>query len=51
MLAVGKREVAERTVSLRRLGQQAPAVLPLAGAVEQLRAEAESRGPAAAAGA
>ena len=51
LLAVGKREVAESTVAIRRLGQQRQAVLPFAGAVEQLRAEAESRGPAAAAGA
>jgi len=49
LIAVGKREVAESTVAVRRLGQQQQTVLPLASAVEQLRAEAESRGLAAAA--
>src|SRR5262245_7681413 len=44
ILALGKREVAENTVSVRRLGQQAQSTLPLAQAVEQLRAEALSRG-------
>jgi len=50
LIAVGKREVAESTVAIRRFGQQAQVVLPLAQAIEQLRAEAEARGqPAAAA--
>ena len=49
LIAVGKREVAESTVAIRRLGVQQQTVAPLAGAIEQLRSEAESRGPAAAA--
>ena len=50
LIALGKREVAESTVAIRRFGQQAQVVLPLAQAIEQLRAEAEARGqPAAAA--
>jgi threonyl-tRNA synthetase len=44
ILAIGKREVAESTVSVRRLGQQGQAILPVAQAVEQLRAEANARG-------
>ncbi|HEX7237796.1 MAG TPA: threonine--tRNA ligase [Gammaproteobacteria bacterium] len=44
LLAVGKRELAERTVALRRLGRQNQASLPLLEAVEQLRAEAAARG-------
>jgi threonyl-tRNA synthetase len=44
ILAAGKREVAERTVALRRLGSQSQASLALAAAVEQLRAEAAARG-------
>jgi threonyl-tRNA synthetase len=44
LLAVGKREVAERTVALRRLGAQNQTSLPLAAAVEQLRAEAAAPG-------
>jgi threonyl-tRNA synthetase len=40
ILAAGKREVAERTVALRRLGSQNQSSLPLAAAVEQLRADA-----------
>jgi threonyl-tRNA synthetase len=44
IFALGKREVAERTVSIRRLGQQAQSTLPLAEAVEVLRSEALSRG-------
>ena len=44
ILAAGKREVAERTVALRRLGKQEQTSLPLAAAVEQLRAEAAVRG-------
>ena len=48
IVAVGKREVVERTVSVRRLGQQAQVSMPLAQAVEELRAEARSRGQAAA---
>jgi threonyl-tRNA synthetase len=46
ILAAGKREVAERTVALRRLGSQNQSSLPLATAVEQLRAEAALRGAA-----
>jgi threonyl-tRNA synthetase len=49
LIAVGKREVAESTVAIRRFGQQAQVVLPLAQAIEQLRAEAEARGQPAAA--
>jgi threonyl-tRNA synthetase len=44
IIAVGKREVAEGTVALRRLGQQTQSVLPLAQAVEELRAESAARG-------
>jgi threonyl-tRNA synthetase len=44
ILAVGKREIAERTVALRRLGAQNQTTLPLAAAVEQLRAEAVTPG-------
>ncbi len=40
IIAVGKREVAERTVSLRRLGAQGQQLLPLTTALEQLRAQA-----------
>jgi threonyl-tRNA synthetase len=47
LIAVGKREVAESTVAIRRLGQQSQVVLPLAQAIEQLRSEAESRSQAA----
>jgi threonyl-tRNA synthetase len=49
LIAVGKREVAESTVAIRRLGQQQQTVMPLAAAIEQLRSEAESRGQTAAA--
>jgi threonyl-tRNA synthetase len=44
ILAAGKREVAERTVALRRLGAQSQTSLPLLAAVEQLRAEAAAPG-------
>jgi threonyl-tRNA synthetase len=44
ILAAGKREVAENTVALRRLGQQGQSSLPLATAIEQLRTEAAVRG-------
>jgi threonyl-tRNA synthetase len=44
ILAAGKREVAERTVALRRLGSQSQTSLPLATAIEELRAEAAKRG-------
>jgi threonyl-tRNA synthetase len=44
ILAAGKREVAERTVALRRLGSQNQTSLALAAAVEQLRTEAALRG-------
>jgi threonyl-tRNA synthetase len=43
IIAVGKREVAENTVSVRRLGEQAQAVVPLEQALEELRAEAAAR--------
>jgi len=46
ILAAGKREVAERSVALRRLGAQNQTSLSLAAAVEQLRAEAGRRGAA-----
>jgi threonyl-tRNA synthetase len=50
LIAAGKREVAESTVAIRRLGQQNQIVMPLAQAVDMLRAETQSRGrPAAAA--
>jgi threonyl-tRNA synthetase len=48
IVAVGKREVAEGTVALRRLGQQTQSVLPLAQAVDELRAESAARGRIAA---
>ena len=44
ILAVGKREVADRTVALRRSGSQDQTSLSLAAAVEQLRTEAALRG-------
>jgi threonyl-tRNA synthetase len=44
ILAAGKREVAERSVALRRLGSQNQTSHALAAAVEQLRAEAATRG-------
>jgi len=44
ILAAGKREVAERTVALRRLGSQNQTSLALEMAVEQLRTEATARG-------
>jgi threonyl-tRNA synthetase len=44
ILAAGKREVAERTVAMRRLGSQNQTSLSLAAAVEQLRTEAAARG-------
>jgi threonyl-tRNA synthetase len=49
LIAAGKREVAESTVAIRRFGEQNQVVLPLAQAIEQLRAEAETRGQGAAA--
>jgi threonyl-tRNA synthetase len=49
LIAVGKREVAESTVAIRRFGQQQQIVMPLAAAIEQLRSEAESRAQTAAA--
>ena len=48
ILAAGKREVAENTIALRRLGQQGQSSLTLAAAIEQLRAEAAERGRPAA---
>jgi threonyl-tRNA synthetase len=57
IIAVGKREVEERTVSIRRLGAKGQRVLPLAEAERALVEEAHRRGiaapgetPAAAAG-
>jgi threonyl-tRNA synthetase len=44
ILAAGKREVAEGTVALRRFGQQGQSSLPLAAAIEELRAAADVRG-------
>jgi threonyl-tRNA synthetase len=44
ILAAGKREVAERSVALRRFGSQNQTSLALAAAVEQLRTEAAARG-------
>jgi threonyl-tRNA synthetase len=44
ILAAGKREVAERTVALRRLGSQSQTSLTLVAAVDQLRSEAAARG-------
>jgi threonyl-tRNA synthetase len=40
ILAVGQREVAERTVSVRRLGEKDSTVAPLEDVVAELRAEA-----------
>jgi threonyl-tRNA synthetase len=44
LIAAGKREVAERTVAIRRFGQQNQTFAPLAQAIDALRAEAESHG-------
>jgi threonyl-tRNA synthetase len=46
ILAAGKREVAERSVAMRRLGSQSQTSMPLGAAVDQLRAEAATRGAA-----
>ncbi len=43
LLALGKREVEERTVSIRRLGEKAQQVLPLGDAVAALDAEVRGR--------
>ncbi|NNC63417.1 MAG: threonine--tRNA ligase [Gammaproteobacteria bacterium] len=43
LLALGKREVEERTVSIRRLGEKAQQVLPLDDAVAALDAEVRDR--------
>jgi threonyl-tRNA synthetase len=43
LLALGKREVEERTVSIRRLGEKAQQVLPLGDAVTALDAEVRRR--------
>ncbi|GIX13592.1 MAG: hypothetical protein KatS3mg118_1551 [Paracoccaceae bacterium] len=40
LLALGRREVEERTVSLRRLGEKGQEVLPLDEAVARIAAEA-----------
>ena len=39
ILALGKREMTESTVSIRRLGSQEQTILPLAQAIAGLRAE------------
>ncbi|HLF11371.1 MAG TPA: threonine--tRNA ligase [Gammaproteobacteria bacterium] len=44
IIAVGKREVVENTVSVRRLGQQAQVSMPLDQALAELEAESQSRG-------
>jgi threonyl-tRNA synthetase len=44
ILAAGKREVAENTVAIRRLGQQGQTSLTLDAAIEQLRVESATRG-------
>jgi threonyl-tRNA synthetase len=49
LIAAGKREVAESTVAIRRLGSQNQVVMPLAQAIEQLRAEAAAPSDTAAA--
>jgi len=49
LIAVGKREVAESTVAIRRFGQQHQVVVPLDRAVDELRAQAASREAAASA--
>lgn len=46
LLALGKREVEDRTVSIRRLGEKAQQVLPLSDAVTALAAEVRSRSTA-----
>jgi threonyl-tRNA synthetase len=48
ILAAGKREVAEGTVALRRLGSQGQTSLALSAAIAQLSAEAAERGRPAA---
>ncbi len=48
IIALGKREVEERTVSIRRLGAKGQRVLPLDEALAALLAEAATRGQAAA---
>jgi threonyl-tRNA synthetase len=40
LLVVGRKEAAERTVSIRRLGQQGQTVMPLDGALAMLAEEA-----------
>jgi threonyl-tRNA synthetase len=44
LLAVGQREVDDRTVAMRRLGSKQQSVLPLDEAVAELSAEVRSRG-------
>jgi threonyl-tRNA synthetase len=44
IIAVGKREMAESTVSVRRLGRDGQRVMPLAEAAAALRAEAQAPG-------
>jgi len=48
LIAVGKREVEERTVSIRRLGSKGQEVLKLEEAVRRLEAESERKGAPAA---
>jgi threonyl-tRNA synthetase len=48
LIAAGKREVAERTVAIRRFGEQTQTIMPLAQAIDQLRREAEPPKPTAA---
>ncbi|MBT8082473.1 MAG: threonine--tRNA ligase [Gammaproteobacteria bacterium] len=47
LLAVGQREVDDRTVAMRRLGSKKQHVLPLDEALASLQAEVESRGRSA----
>jgi threonyl-tRNA synthetase len=48
LLAVGAREVEQKTVALRRLGSKAQKVLPLGQAISELREEIAARGRLAA---
>jgi threonyl-tRNA synthetase len=47
LLAVGAREIGEKTVALRRLGSKHQQVVPLADAISELQAEIRTRGRAA----
>ena len=44
MLVVGKKEAAERTVSIRRLGKEGQQVMPLDAALKALADEARAAG-------